>query len=74
MPTPGVEAPGRLSRREERADRESIGDDNTKVVFKHTGEVGLQQLGYSLNGDQFTISIQTARGPLDILLTRQSAH
>ena len=36
-----------------------IGDK--KVVFKNTGEVGLQQLGYSLNGDQFTISIQTAR-------------
>ena len=49
-----------------------IGDK--KVVFKNTGEVGLQQLGYSLNGDQFTISVQTAQGAFDIPLTRQSAH
>ena len=49
-----------------------IGDK--KVVFKNTGEVGLQQLGYSLNGDQFTISVKTAQGAFDIPLTRQSAH
>ncbi|HJN42853.1 MAG: hypothetical protein CL477_16000 [Acidobacteria bacterium] len=47
---------------------------NKKVVFKNTGEVGLQQLGYSLNGDQFTISVTTAQGAFDIPLTRQSAH
>ena len=45
-----------------------IGDK--KVVFK----VGLQQLGYSLNGDQFTISVTTAQGAFDIPLTRRSAH
>ena len=49
-----------------------IGDK--KVVFKNTGEVGLQQLGYSLNGDQFTISVTTAQGAFDIPLTRRSAH
>ncbi len=49
-----------------------IGDK--KVVFKNTGEVGLQQLGYNLNGDQFTISITTAQGAFDIPLTRRSAH
>ena len=49
-----------------------IGDK--KVVFKNTGDVGLQQLGYSLSGDQFTISVQTAQGAFDIPLTRQSAH
>lgn len=49
-----------------------IGDK--KVVFKNTGDVGLQQLGYSLDGDQFTISVQTAQGAFDIPLTRQSAH
>ena len=49
-----------------------IGDK--KVVFKNTGDVGMQQLGYSLDGDQFTISVMTARGAIDIPLTRQSAH
>ena len=49
-----------------------IGDH--KVVFKNTGEVGLQQLGYSLDGDQFTISIKTAQSAFEIPLTRQSAH
>ena len=49
-----------------------IGDN--KVVFKNTSEVGLQQLGYSLTGDQFTISVHTPRGPIDIPLTRRSAH
>ena len=49
-----------------------IGDK--KVVFKNIGDVGLQQLGYSLTGDQFTISIATPRGPLDIPLTRRSGH
>ena len=48
--------------------------DDKKVVFKNTGEVGLQQLGYSLTGDQFTISTKTAEGGFDIRLTRQSAH
>ena len=47
---------------------------NKKVVFKGTSDDGLQQLGYSLSGDQFTIAIETAQGALDILLTRQSAH
>jgi hypothetical protein len=45
-----------------------------KVVFKNTGTEGLQQLGYSLNGDQFTISVKTAQGAFDIPLTRRSAH
>ena len=49
-----------------------VGD--TKVVFKNTGEDGLQQLGYSLAGDQFTISVKTDQGAFDIPLTRQSAH
>ena len=46
-----------------------IGDK--KVVFKNTGEVGVQQLGYSLNGDQFTLSVKTAQGAFDIPLTRR---
>ena len=49
-----------------------IGDK--KVVFKNTAAAGLRQLGYSLTGDQFTISIKTAEGGFDIPLTRQSAH
>ena len=49
-----------------------IGDH--KVVFKNTGDVGLQQLGYSRDGGQFTISIKTAQGAFDIPLTRQSPH
>ncbi|MGI9609332.1 MAG: DUF6265 family protein [Acidimicrobiia bacterium] len=49
-----------------------IGDK--RVVFKNTGEVGLQQLGYSLTGDQFTISVKTADGGFDIPLTRQTGH
>ena len=46
-----------------------IGDK--KVVFKNTGEGGLQQLGYSRDGDQFTIAIQTEQGAFDIPLTRR---
>ena len=46
-----------------------IGDHT--VVFKNTGEGGLQQLGYSRDGDQFTISIQTAQGAFDVPLTRR---
>ncbi len=46
-----------------------IGDK--KVRFTNTGEGGLQQLGYSLVGDQFTISVKTAQGEFDIPLTRQ---
>ncbi len=49
-----------------------IGDH--KVVFTNTGEVGMRQLGYSLNGDQFTISVTTAQGEFDIPLTRTSPH
>jgi hypothetical protein len=45
-----------------------------KVVFKNTGREGLQQLGYSLKGDQFTISVKTAQGAFDIPLTRRSGH
>ena len=46
-----------------------VGDK--KVVFRNTGEGGIEQLGYSLAGDQFTISIKTAQGAFDIPLTRQ---
>ena len=46
-----------------------VGDK--KVVFRNTGDGGIQQLGYSLAGDQFTISIKTAQGAFDIPLTRQ---
>ena len=49
-----------------------IGD--RKVVFEATSEGGMQNLGYSLVGDQFTISVGTAQGSFDIPLTRQSAH
>ena len=49
-----------------------IGDK--KVVFRNIGEGGLRQLGYSLMGNQFTISIKTAGGEFDIPLMRQSAH
>ena len=53
---------------------ELIEIDDKRVVFKNIGDVGLQQLGYSLTGDQFTISIKTAQGGFDIPLTRRSAH
>ena len=46
-----------------------VGDK--KVVFRNTGEGGIQQLGYSLAGDQFTISIKTAQGEIEVPLTRQ---
>ena len=46
-----------------------IGD--RKVVFRNVGDTGLQQLGYSLDGDRFTISISTGQGSFDIPLTRQ---
>ena len=49
-----------------------IGDQ--KVVFRNAGEGGLQRLGYSLVGDRFTISVETAQGAFDIPLTRQTAH
>jgi hypothetical protein len=49
-----------------------IGDK--KVVFKNSGSGGLQQLAYSLAGDEFTISVQTAQGAFDIPLTRRAAH
>ena len=47
-----------------------IGDN--KVVFRSTAEGGIQQLGYSVVGDQFTISVTTAGGAFDIPLTRTS--
>ena len=47
---------------------------NQKVVFKSVGGPGIQQLGYSLSGNTFTISVGTARGEFDIPLTRQSPH
>lgn len=47
-----------------------IGDN--RVVFRNAGEGGIQQLGYSLAGDQFTISVKTAGGEFDIPLTRKS--
>ena len=49
-----------------------IGDK--KVAFRNTEEGGLQRLGYSLVGDRFTISVETAGGAFDIPLTRQAAH
>lgn len=49
-----------------------IGDK--RVVFRNTGEDGIQQLGYSLVGDTFTISVETAQGSFDIPLTRRAAH
>jgi hypothetical protein len=49
-----------------------VGDQ--KVAFEATSEGGMQSLGYSLTGDQFTISVGTAQGSFDIPLTRQSAH
>ena len=49
-----------------------IGDK--KVVFRNAGEGGLQRLGYSLVGDRFTISVETAQGAFDIPLTRQAAR
>ena len=47
---------------------------NNKVVFKNTGAGGIQQLGYSLAGRTFTISVTTAGGSFDIPLTRKSPH
>ncbi len=49
-----------------------VGDK--KVVFEATSEGGMQKLGYSLTGDQFTISVGTAQGSFDIPLTRRPAH
>jgi hypothetical protein len=45
-----------------------IGDH--KVVFKNRSTEGMQQLGYSRDGNTFTISVSTARGEFDIPLTR----
>ena len=47
-----------------------IGDK--QVVFRNTEEGGLRRLGYSLVGDRFTISVETAQGAFDIPLTRQA--
>ncbi len=66
--------PGMAPRAEGFQVMELIEIGNQKVVFKNVGEVGLQQLGYSLSGDTFTISVTTAQGSFDIPLTRQSAH
>ena len=66
--------PGMAPRAEGFQVMELIETGDQKVVFRNTDEVGLQQLGYSLNGDQFTISLKTAQGAFDIPLTRQSAH
>lgn len=46
-----------------------IGDH--RVAFEGTGDGGLQELAYSLSGDQFTISVKTEQGTFDIPLTRQ---
>ena len=46
-----------------------------KVSFKSTGGGAMiDQLTYSRDADQFTISIKTAQGGFDIPLVRQSAH
>lgn len=45
-----------------------IGDQ--KVVFKNRSSEGMQQLGYSRDGNTFTISVGTPRGEFDIPLTR----
>ncbi len=44
-----------------------------KVVFKNRGE-GIPQLGYSLDGNTFTISIATPNRDIDIPLTRVNPH
>ena len=49
-----------------------IGDQ--KVVFKNRGTEGIQQLGYSRDGNTFTISVGTPRGAFDMPLTRVSPH
>jgi len=46
-----------------------VGDQ--KVVFRGTGDGGIERLGYSLAGDQFTISLKTAQGEINVPLTRQ---
>ena len=66
--------PGMKPRAEGFQVMELIEIGNNKVVFKNTGEGGIQQLGYGLSGDQFTISVTTAQGTFDIPLTRRSAH
>ena len=43
---------------------------NQKVAFKNRGTEGIQQLGYSRDGNTFTISVGTPRGEFDIPLTR----
>ena len=46
-----------------------VGDQ--KVVFRGTGDGGIERLGYSLAGDRFTISLKTAQGEIEVPLTRQ---
>ena len=45
-----------------------------KVVFEDVSGGGLKKLGYSREGNQFTISIETAGGSFDIPLTAPSPH
>ena len=47
-----------------------VGD--RKVVFRNAGDGEIERLGYSLDGDQFTISLRTVQGELVVPLTRQS--
>ncbi len=45
-----------------------------KVVFEDVSGGGLKKLGYSREGNKFTISIETAGGSFDIPLMTQSPH
>ena len=47
-----------------------VGDQ--KVVFRNAGDGEIERLGYSLAGDQFTISLKTVQGEIEVPLTRQS--
>ena len=47
---------------------------DNKVVFEDVSGGGLKKLGYSREGNQFTISIETAGGSFDIPLMTQSPH
>jgi len=66
--------PGMTPRAEGFQVMELIEIGENRVVFKNTGDVGLQQLAYTRDGDQFTISVTTAQGAFDIPLMRQSGY
>lgn len=48
-----------------------VSSEPNKVMFEAAGEGALKTLGYSLDGDTFTISVSTEQGSFDIPLERK---